>query len=117
MKTLTPRRRPLDAPDDTSKTISADDRRVHLAGKQAKQSSMPDKQIIARGKEAGATLAKAHLLPDHLVEAISEERRRYGARAATRLAKALVETPPMLRHAALLLSELEHLVGPINTDV
>lgn len=116
MKTLIPRR-PLDAPDDQRKSISADDRKVHLAGKQAKQGSLTDKQIIARGKDAGATLAKAHLLPDHIVEAINEERRRYGARAATRLAKSIVETPPALRNAAVLLNEVEHFFhGKLNVD-
>jgi len=117
MKNINPRRKPLDAPDDQRKTISADDRKVHLAGKQAKQGSMTDGQIIARGKDAGATLAKAHLLPDHIVEAISEERRRYGARAATKLAKALVDTPAPLRDAALLLHEVERFFGgKLNID-
>jgi hypothetical protein len=114
MQNINPPRRALDAPDDQRKTISADDRKVHLAAKQAKQGSMTDKQIIARGK--GATLAKAHLLPDHVVEAINEERRKYGARAATKLAKALIDTPAPLRNAALLLNEVEHLFGKIDID-
>lgn len=96
MLSLTHRRRPLDQPE--GKAISADDRKVHLAGKQARH-GMTDKQIAQCGKAAGATLSKAvHFLPDNLVGLINEERRKNGDEAGRQLAKAIIAAPPRLRH-------------------
>lgn len=95
-KILTPKRRPLDQLE--SGAISADDRKVHLAGKQARH-GMSDQQIAQRGKAAGAPLSKAvHFLPDNLAATINEERRKNGEEAGRQLAKAIIAAPPRLRH-------------------
>lgn len=96
MTSLIRKRRPLDQPE--GKAISADDRRVHALGKQARH-GMSDQQIAQRGKTAGATLSKAvHFLPGNLVGLINDERRRNGEEAGRQLAKAIIAAPPRLRH-------------------
>lgn len=105
------KQRPLDVPDETRKTISADDSRIQAIGKQAPH-GMTDQQIARRGQMAGATLAKSlHALPANLTAAIDAERRSYGDEAGRQLAKAIIAAPARLRYAVPLASALKRMNG------